>query len=165
MFKGNLLRAYDSIANIHSSSGNKAAALEIHLKSLAVSQDLEKNSPTNENRRDLALAYLFVGRDLCDSGKVADGLLRYRQALPIFTELARANPTNAQSQRDLSVVYRFIGDAQFTMGDLPAAQESFQEDMKTTVSLAQADPQNALARRDLAYAREGLSKVLTAKGD
>src|SRR5947207_1036667 len=70
---------------------------------------LEAESPTDAVRSILASGNLSIGMVLSKTGKPADALVAYKNALEIRQKLVDANPTNTAFQSDLAINHNNIG--------------------------------------------------------
>ncbi|MEO5857686.1 MAG: protein kinase [Pyrinomonadaceae bacterium] len=155
----------DYSAEIHSSFGKKAKALELYSKGLEQQQRAAELSPNNPvYQRNLAASYLLVSQTRCDLGGCQDALPDAERALNILRQLSAADPENADFKAIEAAALQnkgllLVGTKRFSEAIVLLAPE-----LKTAETKASRDPGDKILpitvaniKRQLGLAHFGLA--------
>ena len=152
-------------ANLNQRWGNRSAARRQLEEVVSIFRQLAALQPgVRDAQRDLALSLLFLGDATVvgpDSFSTDTSLAeqRYSEALDLFRQLARSDPSDGRAQADLSAALTKVGDALYVAGDFTNALIRYQEGLDIDLALVSADPENAELRRSLSIDYEKLATV------
>jgi tetratricopeptide (TPR) repeat protein len=134
-----------------------AAALDYHLKALALFEDIDRNpmladSPTPRPivRAGLAEAYKLVGVIYYRVGKLDEALPYYRKAYDLARELAEAQPNDVGLQVNLTKSALALGSTAYRTGDRPRSDAFYVEARERARKLFAPRPNDILAKINLA---------------
>jgi tetratricopeptide (TPR) repeat protein len=155
----------DQQGDISLDQGQLVEALKAYRDSLAIREQLAKQSPENTTwQRDLSVSFNKVGDVFQAQGQLADALNAYRNSLAIMQRLVTVNPNNADWQRDLSVSFNRVGDVLNAQGQLADALKAYRDSLAIMEQLEKQDPNNADWQRDLSVSFNRVGDVLNAQG-
>ncbi len=152
-------------ANLEQRRGNQSAARRQLEEVVSIFRQLAALQPdVRDAQRDLALSLLFLGDATVigpDNFSTETSLReqRYSEALDLFRQLARSDPSDGQAQADLSAALTKVGDALYVAGDFSSALARYHEGLDIDLALVSADPENAELRRSLSIDYEKLATV------
>jgi tetratricopeptide (TPR) repeat protein len=136
-------------------------ALSLHARSIELNGQLLEKDPGNAQlRRSFAGALIMKASGHILAERDVDAALRdCDRALTIQTELATADPANAEAQQDLSYAHYTTGRVHQLRNDLSAAAQHFRASLAILGPLVAANPHNNETRFDLERAQRGLAET------
>jgi tetratricopeptide (TPR) repeat protein len=114
---------------------------------------------TDDDRRNLALSDKTLGAVLEYSGRAAEALPLYDEAIALDEARAAADPTSALARMDLSFSLGALGSLRLDQGDLVASRALYERALALRQAVAAADPANAWARTGVARAHGRLADI------
>ena len=139
--RASLGRAYFELGKLTDKIGDRAAALAVLEKALAVRRALAAEPGAGPiATRDLARSLAVVGTLKSETGDSDGAMSSHREALAIRRELADAQPTNAEFQAELAASQSTIGALLGQTGKRLESIESQRHALIIWQKLAEADP-------------------------
>jgi serine/threonine protein kinase len=133
------------------------AALDYHLKALALFEDIDRNPmladspfPRPVVRAGLAEAYKLVGVCYYRVGKLDEALPYFRKAYDLARELAAAQPKDTALHVNLTKSAMALGSTAYRTGDRAQADKFLAEARELAQQLFAARPKDVVARSNLA---------------
>ncbi len=114
---------------------------------------------TDDDRRNLALSDKTLGAVLEYSGRAAEALPLYVEAIALDEARVVANPASALARMDLSFSLGALASLRLDQGDLGASRTLYTRALGLREAVAAADPANAWAQRGVARARARLAEI------
>jgi eukaryotic-like serine/threonine-protein kinase len=148
--------ANQNLALVLSDKGNPAQALVYARRELEAIEQLSKKKPTDVMyQKYLAYSYRDVAKNLGNPEKPNTGnwraaLTNYKKALQISSQLAAADPTDADAQDKLGLTLQAISDVFAKHGSLSDALQYDRKALKIFQKLASIDQSNDSIQWDLA---------------
>jgi serine/threonine protein kinase/tetratricopeptide (TPR) repeat protein len=158
-------RSLKAIGYLRRSTGDVVATLSAfqELRDLAAALDAE--APTEAARTQLAFGHNGIGLVLISTGKPAEAIQEFQNALAIRQKLADANLAVPDFQRDLAHSHDNIGGVLNDMGKPAEALKELQKALAIRQKLAASNPAVTEFQSDLAWTHLeiGYAMVLTGK--
>jgi non-specific serine/threonine protein kinase/serine/threonine-protein kinase len=120
---------------------------------------------TDDDRRNLALSNKTLGAVLEYSGRGAEALPLYDEAIALDEARMAADPTSALARMDLSFSLGALGSLRLDKGDLAASRTLYLRALALREAVAAADPANAWAQNGVARAHGRLAEIEEKRGD
>jgi serine/threonine protein kinase len=142
-------------------------AIAMHREEVGLCEKLAAAAPPEKNahyRRDLALAYRFLGEALLRKDQLAEALSQYERARVIEESLLLADRANAQMRKELSATYSKISAVLTRLGDLPSAEQSLDRQLRLEELLLKDDPTSTAYRSMYSYSLFQMGELLRGQG-
>ncbi len=154
----NLALVYSNLgATAEELNRDMGAALDYHLKALALFEDIDRNPMLADSpmprpliRASLAEAYKLVGVVYYRVGKLDQALPYYRKAYDLARQLAEAQPKDPGLQVNLTKSALALGATAYRAGDRKRGDAFFAEARERARKLFAAKPKDNLAKINLA---------------
>jgi non-specific serine/threonine protein kinase/serine/threonine-protein kinase len=161
---GRLARAHFSVAQF--SGDDHQVAIESYQKAIKLYEQLAAAEPeVAGHRRNLALAFKYLGSKLELTNDGSGALELYRKAVALDEVRVAADPNDAGAKLDLSFSYGSMGACLTEAGDLKGALNNYHHALALRSSVADADPKNAFARSAVARAYNRIGDLLGRLGE
>lgn len=153
-------------AQIHVSSGNRAAALDTATLMSRFAAIWAAAFPGNDELQFLlAVSLDRLGDGLHAAGDVVGALGAYRRQEAIVSRLGASKPDNDVLQHRLFFSLESIGDAHKWLGDVAQALESYLRAEAIALQVTRRQPENLVWQRDFGTLLFRIGDVLLAQGD
>lgn len=158
-----LVSEYGSLLSM---SGDHATAQEAFEESLAISRELVRRDPNNDEwQQGLSVGLLKFGQALASKGGTQAGLAALEESLAISRALANRNPKNAIFRHGVNAVLMEVGNLRQESGDRNGALAALEEDVRIARQLARDDPETNEWQRDVEVALSSLGRLRALMGD
>ncbi len=148
--------------------GDKAEALKVSGRALAIREKLAQENPTViKYQNDLAASHNNLGALLSATGKNAEAREAYDQAILIKKKLAQENPTVTKYQNNLAASHNNLGALLASTGKNAEAREAYEQAIRIQKKLAEENPTVTKYQNNLANSYNNLGFLLhnTGKND
>jgi tetratricopeptide (TPR) repeat protein len=145
-------------------TGEPTGALRAWEEQRDIARALEAESATNTVRAVLADSHTTIAVLLVESGKPAEGLRAFQEALAIQQKLADANPTVTGYDSDLALTHNNIGTVLGRTGKPQEALTEWRKALAINQKLAVAHPAAPQFQRALASTHMNIGNLLSQMG-
>ncbi len=155
----------DMLADLHSSFGRKAEALEYLKRSASYIFPLMQTNPDNADiRRSSAVTYYSISKTECDLGSYDKSLVNAEKAIEISESLLKQDEQNVE----LSLIYAmslYSKARTLVRSGRPTEGLSILEDvLQRAKALQEGDPKNEITRVRTAYVDDEIGRASLAVG-
>ncbi|MFI5458882.1 MAG: serine/threonine-protein kinase [Isosphaerales bacterium] len=164
--RGAIGNAYFELGGLTAKIGDKPAALNAHLKGLAVRRELASEpADAAEARADVAKSLTAAAALLAETGHSTEALARCEEARDLLEGLPLSGPGSEGRRALLGRIDMSIGVVLRDTGKTDAAMSAYQRSLETLTRLVDDNPAVAQFRNDLAGCHHniGLLQFYTGK--
>ena len=155
-----LARSCSALADHHSYRKEWPAAVALRERQRDLFRKIAgEAAATDDDRRNLALSDKTLGAVLEYSGRSAEAVPLYTEAIALDEARTAADPTSALARMDLSFSLGALGSLRLDQGDLAVSRALYLRAVAIREAVAAADPANAWARSGVARAHGRLAEI------
>ncbi len=133
-YHGDLGRSYNYVGVIRDEARNHEPAIRAFRDAIREQQiAIGKTDSADLYRWYLANHLENLGEQYLDTGRPAEGLKHYNDALKIRRDLSASNPEKRQYKLELASALEFLGNIERHLGDAGSARRSFEEARRAAV--------------------------------
>ncbi|HMJ06613.1 MAG TPA: protein kinase [Chthoniobacterales bacterium] len=149
------------LAPLEPGGGKYAAAIALHERNRALYRQLMDEHPHNpQYNRNLADGFVMMANARLRSRRDLEiAASECQAALKLETELAAADPQNAEAQQDLAFACSIAGRVAQARGESAAAVAHYHRSRQILEPLVRQNPANVETAFDLAQTRRGLAEL------